>query len=118
PIGFREASVATAPLGASAVPINWHWRIEEIAHVLGDSGAKALVVHADLWPEIAASVPNGTSVVVVPASEGSTASFAPPPDGAVSWEQLASAAEPLTEAPAGARRLRTTSPSGTPGRPS
>ena len=33
-IEFLEASIATVPLGASAVPINWHWRGEEIAHVL------------------------------------------------------------------------------------
>jgi len=38
-IEFLEASIATVPLGASAVPINWHWRGEEIAHVLRDSGA-------------------------------------------------------------------------------
>jgi len=116
-IEFLEASVATAPLGASAVPINWHWRSEEIAHVLGDSGAKALVVHADLWPEIAASVPNGIGVVVVPPAEGSTASAVPAPDGAVSWEQLASAAEPLTEAPDGASPVSIIYTSGTTGRP-
>ena len=116
-IEFLEASVATAPLGASAVPINWHWRSEEIAHVLGDSRAKALVVHADLWPEIAASVPNGTSVVVVAPSEGSSASAAPPLDGAVSWEQLAGAAEPLTEAPEGAGPVSIIYTSGTTGRP-
>src|ERR1700738_1438719 len=52
-LAFREASIATAPLGASAVPVNWHWRGEEIAHVLSDSGARALVVHEDLWPSIA-----------------------------------------------------------------
>src|SRR5271169_1024404 len=65
-IEFLEASIATAPLGASAVPINWHWRGDEIAHVLSDSGAKALVVHADLWPGIAASVPAGLAVIIVP----------------------------------------------------
>src|SRR6184192_374720 len=64
-IEFLEASIATVPLGASAVPINWHWRSEEIAHVLGDSRAKALVVHADLWPEIADSVPDAMSIVFV-----------------------------------------------------
>ncbi len=58
-IEFLEASIATVPLGASAVPINWHWRGEEVAHVLSDSGAKVLVVHADLWPAIAQSVPEG-----------------------------------------------------------
>ena len=65
-IEFLEASIATVPLGASAVPINWHWRGEEIAHVLLDSGAKVLIVHDDLWPAIAASVPEGVAVVVVP----------------------------------------------------
>src|ERR1700751_191681 len=57
-IEYLEASIATVPLGASSVPINWHWRGDEIAHVLGDSRAKALVLHADLWPAIAAAVPD------------------------------------------------------------
>ncbi len=50
--------MATVPLGASAVPINWHWRGEEVSHVLGDSRAKALIVHDDLWPEVADAVPD------------------------------------------------------------
>ena len=58
-IEFLEASIATAPFGASAVPINWHWRGDEIAHVLGDSGAKALIAHAGLWPAIGPSVAAG-----------------------------------------------------------
>src|SRR5271168_144513 len=75
-IEFLEASIATVPLGASAVPINWHWRGDEIAHVLLDSGAKALVVHADLWPAIAPSVPDGLAVIVVPAGvDGDDASL-------------------------------------------
>src|SRR5436190_16719539 len=60
-IEFLEASIATVPLGASAVPINWHWRGDEVAHVLGDSGARALVAHADLWRAIAEAVPEGDS---------------------------------------------------------
>src|SRR5690348_7007752 len=68
---FLEASLATVPLGASAVPINWHWRGEEIAHVLEDSGAKVLVAHADLWPGVAPSVPAEVAVVLVPV-EGRT----------------------------------------------
>jgi len=116
-VEFLEASVATAPLGASAVPINWHWRSEEIAHVLGDSRAKALVVHADLWPEIADSLPDATSVVFVAPFDGSTASLAPPFDGGVWWEQLAGAAEPLTEPPEGASPVSIIYTSGTTGRP-
>ena len=64
-IEFLQASIATVPLGASAVPINWHWRGEEIAHVLSDSGAKVLVLHADLWPAIEAAVPDGVALVAV-----------------------------------------------------
>src|SRR4029077_3499052 len=65
-IEFLEASIATVPLGASAVPINWHWRGDEIAHVLSDSGAKALIVHEGLYPAIAASVPGDVRRIVVP----------------------------------------------------
>src|SRR5207237_10437842 len=63
---FLESSIATVPLGASAVPINWHWRGDEIAHVLRDSAAKVLILHADLWPAIASSVPAGLPLIVVP----------------------------------------------------
>src|ERR1700757_1867656 len=59
---FVESSIAGVPLGASAVPINWHWRGDEIAHVLRDSRAKALVLHADLWAAIADSVPRDVAV--------------------------------------------------------
>src|SRR5260370_42072081 len=65
-IEFLQASIATVPLGASAVPINWHWRGEEIAHVLHDSAAKVLILHADLWPAIEDSVPEGLALVTVP----------------------------------------------------
>ena len=61
-----EASIATVPIGASAVPLNWHARGEEIAYVLADSAAKALVVHADLLPAISASVPSHVALIVVP----------------------------------------------------
>src|ERR1700747_2038303 len=69
---FLEASIATVPLGASAVPINWHWRGEEVSHVLRDSRAKLLVVHDDLWPEVAGDVPSDVGVVVVPARDPSS----------------------------------------------
>src|SRR6202012_791065 len=62
---FLQASIETVPLGANAVPINWHWRGDEIAHVLSDSGAKALVLHADLWPALENHVPEGVALVSV-----------------------------------------------------
>jgi long-chain acyl-CoA synthetase len=95
---FLEASIATVPLGASAVPINWHWRGEEIAHVLSDSAAKVLVLHADLWPAIAASVPDGVALVVVPAEDGS-ANPSELPTGAIDWSRWMAELAPSEQAP-------------------
>jgi long-chain acyl-CoA synthetase len=96
---FLEASIATVPMGARSVPINWHWRGEEIAHVLLDSGAKALVVHADLWPAIAASVPPGVAVVVVPLEDGADGEDIELPDGALSWPDWLARSEPWAQPP-------------------
>ncbi len=115
-IEFLEASIATVPLGASAVPINWHWRGDEIAHVLIDSGAKALVVHADLWPAIASSVPEGLALIFVPA-DGTARGHPPPadlPDGALLVARLAGRPRAVGAA---ARRQRRSASSTRPGRP-
>jgi long-chain acyl-CoA synthetase len=109
---FLEASIATAPLGAGAVPINWHWRGEEIAHVLRDSKAKALVVHSDLLGAIADSVPPQVAVLVVPA-EGVEQS---PPAGRRSWTTLLDASAPWAEQPQNAPSSIIYT-SGTTGRP-
>ena len=110
---FLEASIATVPLGASAVPLNWHWRGDEIAYVLSDSGAKALVVHADLWPAIAPSVPDGIALIVVPTAEGPVED---PPAGALSWPEWLDGHEPWAQAPeTGPASIIYTS--GTTGRP-
>ena len=119
-IEFLEASIATVPLGASAVPINWHWRGDEIAHVLLDSGAKALAVHADLWPAIAPSVPEGLGVIVVPVG-GDGASLdesvaATLPAGALVWPDWLAANEPWAQPPEGAP-VSIIYTSGTTGRP-
>jgi long-chain acyl-CoA synthetase len=112
-IEFLEASIATVPIGASAVPINWHWRGEEVAHLLLDSAAKALVVHADLWPAIAESVPPGVAVIVVPTDGEGSAEL---PAGAVSWPEWLQAQEPWAEAPESAP-VSIIYTSGTTGRP-
>jgi len=110
---FLETSIATVPLGASAVPINWHWRGEEIAHVLLDSGAKVLVVHADLWPAISESVPQGLELVVVP-REGEAAGE--PPERALEWREWLEGSEPWGQPPE-ASPVSIIYTSGTTGRP-
>jgi long-chain acyl-CoA synthetase len=43
--------------GQPVVPINWHLKAEEVAYILADSGAKILVCHADLLPQIREACP-------------------------------------------------------------
>src|SRR5260370_22479358 len=47
-IAFIEAAYGAMRLGAYAVPINWHFKPEEINYVLGDSGTSILICHADM----------------------------------------------------------------------
>jgi long-chain acyl-CoA synthetase len=62
---FFEGTVGAGTLGAFAVPINWHFHKEEAEYILRDSGSKALVVHADLLPQIEGGIPESVRVLVV-----------------------------------------------------
>ncbi|WP_228764671.1 AMP-binding protein [Limnohabitans sp. Rim11] len=66
---FLEAMVATSILGAYAVPINWHLMPQEVEYILRDSGAKALIAHADLYRSIAHVVPTGVATIVASTPE-------------------------------------------------
>jgi long-chain acyl-CoA synthetase len=116
-IEFLQGSIATVPLGASAVPINWHWRGEEIAHVLTDSGARVLIAHEDLLAAVASAVPAGVTVITVPGERPSPAAPAgtEPAADALSWSELI-AGEPWADAPESAP-VSIIYTSGTTGRP-
>jgi long-chain acyl-CoA synthetase len=62
---FLEAAFAARRLGAYPCPINWHYKADEAGWILGDSGAKALVVHADLLSQIEGAIPPDVEVLVV-----------------------------------------------------
>src|SRR4030088_3732622 len=47
-IAFIEAAYAAMRLGAYGVPINWHFKPDEINYVLKDSGTSVLVGHVDM----------------------------------------------------------------------
>jgi long-chain acyl-CoA synthetase len=64
-IAFLEASIAATMLGGYAVPINWHWKPEEVAYLLGDCEARIVVVHRDLLP-LLSDAPAGLTILVVP----------------------------------------------------
>jgi long-chain acyl-CoA synthetase len=63
---FFEAAMGAGMVGAYAVPVNWHFTAEEAGYIIADCGAKAVVVHADLLPEVAAGILDGVAVFVVP----------------------------------------------------
>jgi long-chain acyl-CoA synthetase len=104
-----EATLGAGMAGAYVVPVNWHNTADEARYVLQDSGAKVLVIHADLLASMGDVAPAGTPVIVVqtppalveayPAARGTAAV----PAGMTEWESwldaLAPKAPPFAIAP-------------------
>src|ERR1700688_4102260 len=65
-IAFIETAYAAMRLGAYAVPINWHFKPDEINYVLKDSGTSVLIGHADMMHQLREAIPTGTTVLSVP----------------------------------------------------
>src|SRR4249920_194328 len=61
---FLEVVFAARRLGAYPCPINWHYKRDEAGWILTDSGAKVLVVAADLLAQVESAIPPGVAVVV------------------------------------------------------
>src|SRR6187401_3719849 len=56
-IAFIEAAYAAMRLGAYGVPVNWHFKPEEINYVLKDSGTSVLIAHADMLHPLRDAIP-------------------------------------------------------------
>jgi long-chain acyl-CoA synthetase len=100
---FFEASYAAQRLGAYCVPVNWHGKAPEIAYVLRDCGAKAVVAHCDLLPEVSPAVPEGVPLFVVPTPSEIVAAYHIPaelclvPAGACLWDEWLAGFAPMPE---------------------
>src|SRR5262245_13008318 len=64
-IAFLEASLGATRIGAYAVPINWHFKREEIAYILADCRPRVLVAHADLIRAYSEELPEDLKLLVV-----------------------------------------------------
>jgi long-chain acyl-CoA synthetase len=103
--GVLELMLAARWLGAHWCPINWHFKADEVGHILRDCGAKVFVADADLLRSLGDVTPAGVRVLA--------AGGASEP---VSWEALC-AASPPTREPARLARGAMLYTSGTTGRP-
>ncbi|WP_339948229.1 AMP-binding protein [uncultured Albimonas sp.] len=121
-IEFLEATHALGRIGAYAVPLNWHLAPEEVAYVLEDCGAKALVAHADLLPLVPGRLLGSLALIVVDVPAEVAAAYpaadqAPAPARALRWEDWLAAQAPLGEATLPDARESIIYTSGTTGRP-
>jgi long-chain acyl-CoA synthetase len=66
-IAFIEAAYAAMQLGAYGVPVNWHFKPEEIGYILRDSGSSVLIGHTDLLHQLRDAIPPGVTVLSIPA---------------------------------------------------
>jgi long-chain acyl-CoA synthetase len=65
-VAFIEAAYGAMRLGAYGVPVNWHFKPEEINYILGDSGTSVLIGHADMLHQLRDAIPPGVTVLSVP----------------------------------------------------
>jgi long-chain acyl-CoA synthetase len=79
-IAFIEAAYAAMRLGAYGVPVNWHFKPEEINYILRDSGTSVLIGHADLLHQLHGSIPPGITVLGVPTPPEILKTYAIDPD--------------------------------------
>jgi len=100
---FFEASRAAALAGASPVTLNWHLAPPEIAYVLQDSGAKAIIAHSDLLAAHSGIIPPGVTVLSVETPPEIASAYGHAPSCGAggadleSWEAFAGRHAPLSD---------------------
>jgi acyl-CoA synthetase (AMP-forming)/AMP-acid ligase II len=97
---FLAVYYACAKLGVVCVPVNLGWRTDEVAYVLGHSGARGIVVESQLvaaMRDAIAKEPGVTDVILAPGTTGEPPSREPADRAWTTIEALTahgSAAEP------------------------
>lgn len=89
---FMVAYYAVMRRGAIVVPINVLYKAEEIAYVLQDSEAKALIVHSGFAPQGVPAAAQSPSVAFVAVVGGDA------PEGTIAWDGMTDGAAPERDA--------------------
>lgn len=110
---FIDAIMACQTAGCFYCPINWHFTAAEAGYLLADSGAKVVLIHADLHAAIAPVIPDGVTVLVV---ANGAAPAEPLPAAALDYEGWLADQSPY-DGPARTPRGHMAYTSGTTGRP-
>ncbi len=94
-VEFVAIHLAATQIGLYVVPVNWHLAAAEIDHIIRDSHAAALFVHAEIYAAIVGALPASTRSRVAVYCVGEI-------DGAESVAGLlaSSSGEPLEDTPA------------------
>src|SRR5260370_3112003 len=79
-IAFMEAAYAAMRLGAYGVPINWHFKPEEINYLLKDSRTRVLIAPADLLHQLRDAIPADVTVLRLPTPPGILRTYQINPD--------------------------------------
>ncbi|MBS0532051.1 MAG: AMP-binding protein [Proteobacteria bacterium] len=121
-IAFLEAAYAVMTLGAYAVPVNWHFKPEEVNYVIKDSGTRVVIGHADMLNLLRDAIPAGVTMLSVPTPPEILATYRidrellDPPRGALDLETWLAAQKPY-DGPARPQPQNMIYTSGTTGHP-
>jgi long-chain acyl-CoA synthetase len=77
---FFEASYAAGLIGAYPTPVNWHYTEDEARYLFENSGARAIVIHADVLGPVRSAIPSGVPVMVVETPPEIAAAYGIPPE--------------------------------------
>ena len=102
-IAFFEAASAASLLGAYPTPVNWHYVEAEAQYLFENSGARVIVIHADLLDAVRNVLPDGVPVLVVATppeiAEAYGIEAQPVPEGMVDWSAWLEGFEPWSGPP-------------------
>lgn len=105
---YLEAMMGASRIGIFAASVNWHLKGSEVAMILADSQARALVIHADLLHTVRDHLPEDMKILCVPTpvrvcdEYGIDPSLCTVPEGLAEWHSWRDSHDAWQQPPIGA----------------